>query len=135
MRAATLVSAALILTTQAAFAAVTHTVALWPQHGSHEHGKATFVQKGPDVVVTIVVSDMPAGGAPEFAHIHQGRCGDLGAATKYDLEPIRDGRSVTTLKNVSLDMFARATYAVAIHQTLAHVSRHIACGGPIIAAK
>lgn len=112
-------------------ASQTYTVSLHPQHASHEHGTATLTQEGADLIVSIAVRDMPGSGAPEFAHIHHGRCGDLGSATSYDLQPIRDGRSKTKLKNVSLATFAAAPYSIAIHQTLAHVSHHIACGGPI----
>lgn len=114
-----------------AFAAQTYTVSLRPQHGSHEHGTATFAQKGADVVVTIAVKEMPHRAAPQFAHLHQGTCGDLGAPTKYEFTPIRNGRSTTTFKDLSLATLTGAPYSLAIHQTLAHVSFHIACGGPI----
>lgn len=109
----------------------TYTVPLRPQHGSLEHGKATFTQKGADVLVTITVKEMPHPAAPQFAHLHKGTCGDLGAPTKYEFTPIRGGRSSTTLKNLSLATLAAAPYSLAVHQTLAHVSFHIACGGPI----
>lgn len=114
-----------------AFAAHTYTVSLRPQHGSREHGKATFTQRGADVLVTIVVNEMPHPAAPQFAHLHRGTCGDLGTPAKYEFEPIRNGRSSTTLRNVSLAALTSAPYSIAIHQTLAHMSFHIACGGPI----
>lgn len=130
-RAAVVTILLLALGATCAFAAQTYTVALRPQHGSHEHGKATFAQKGANVIVTISVKQMPHPAAPQFAHLHHGLCGDLGAPVKYELTPIRNGQSSTTLRNLSLATLTSAPYSIAIHQTLAHMSFHIACGGPI----
>ena len=52
-----------------ACAAQTHTVVLRPQHGSREHGKATFTQTGADVLVTIVVKELPHPAEIGRAHV------------------------------------------------------------------
>lgn len=115
----------------AAPAAQTRTVLLYSLHGFHERGMATVSQRGHDVVVRITMTGMPAEAPPEFAHIHTGTCAHLGTRAPYELEPIRDGRSTTVLKNLDMSTLTRGSYAIAIHQTLAHVSLHIACAGPI----
>lgn len=115
----------------ALLAAMLVTVPLRALHGSGEHGTATLTQRGADVVVNITVTHTAPESAPEFAHIHRGTCANLGAATTYELQPIRYGRSTTVLRNVDLKSFGTGSYAIAIHRTLAHVSQHIACGGPL----
>lgn len=129
MRFAATLTALLSLTTPGVMAAQTQTIMLHAQHRSGEHGKATLTQTGRDLVVTFVVR--PLHGAPQFAHIHRGTCAALGAPTAYEFQPIRNDRSTTTLKNTSFATFAGGAYSIAIHQTLAHVSLHVACGGPI----
>jgi len=119
-----------LLVMSPAVAATTHTIPLRPQYGERQHGEAVLTQTGRNLTVVITVNMTP-GEAPEFVHIHRGSCAHLSAPASYDLEPIRNGRSTTVLQNAGFASFAAGPYSIAVHRTLAHVSMHIACGGPI----
>ena len=128
---AAVLSAAVAASAAAAAPPRSETIALHAQHGSHEHGTATLTQHGADLVVVIAVAGFPAGGTPQAAHFHTGTCADLGKARPYDLNPVVNGRSTTTLHGVDLDALARAGVSLSIHKLLANVSLHVACGGPV----
>jgi hypothetical protein len=119
-----------LLVMSPALAEKTHTIPLRSQYGFRQHGEAVLTETGRNLTIAITVNMTP-GEAPEFVHIHRGSCAHLGSPMSYDLEPIRNGRSTTVLQNAGFASFAGGPYSIVVHRTLAHVSMHIACGGPI----
>lgn len=103
-------------------------VRLYALNGSHEHGTATIVQRGSNVIVTIEVTGAEAGTESQFAHLHRGTCEHIEAPTMYVLEPVRNGHSTTRITDVTLATFTRATYSILIHKTASHSASHVACG-------
>lgn len=100
---------------------------LLPLHGSGEHGTATLTPHGTSLIISIQMVGLP----PEtiqYAHFHKGTCEHIESPVVYELQPIRNGRSTTTLESVSLDMLLRGTYSILIHKTSSHTSPHVACG-------
>jgi hypothetical protein len=102
-------------------------VRLDPLGGSREHGKATLVQHGSGLIVTVDVTG-GASGVTQYAHFHRGTCEHIAASTTYELNPIRNGHSTTLLMDVGLEDLLHATYSVVIHKTSSHSSPHVACG-------
>lgn len=102
-------------------------VNLVPLHGSGERGKATLMARGTGLVITIeMVGAGP--GATQFAHFHRGTCEHVESPAVYELQPVHNGRSTTTLETVSLEMLLHGTYSILIHKTSAHTSAHVSCG-------
>ena len=102
-------------------------IRLDPLGASREHGKATLLQRGSGLMVTVVVTGGPTG-VSQFAHFHKGACEHIAAATVYELNPIRNGHSTTLLTDVSFGDLVRGTYSIVIHKTSSHGSPHVACG-------
>lgn len=128
---AVLAAASLAASTAASAAPRSETIVLHARQGSGEHGTATLTQRGPDLLVVIAVAGFPANGTPQAAHLHTGTCEHLGTKRPYELNPVVNGRSTTTLRNVDLGALGRAGDSISIHKLLANVSLHVACGGPI----
>lgn len=112
----------------AALAPSTIEVRLSPMHGSGEHGVATLTPRGTGLIVSIVMAGTKPGAPAQFAHFHRGTCEHVESPSVYELQPVRNGRSTTTLEAVSLDMLLHGTYSILIHETLSHTSAHVACG-------
>jgi Cu/Zn superoxide dismutase len=101
-------------------------VTLSPQNNSGQHGTATLVQKGSDVVVTVSMTGIPAGVA-EPTHIHPGTCAKLNPAPKYPLTNSKNGTTTTTVKNVKLSSLMGGNYAINVHNAK-NLSIYVACG-------
>lgn len=97
---------------------------LLPLHGSSERGTATLTPLGTGLIIAI---KMVGAAHPQYAHFHRGTCEHIEATAVYELQPIRNGRSTTTLTTVSLDMLLHGTYSILIHEALSHASPHVAC--------
>ncbi|MGZ6196456.1 MAG: hypothetical protein ACXWNL_02210 [Vulcanimicrobiaceae bacterium] len=106
------------------------TIHIYPQSEAHEHGTALFTQHGSDVIVEVALTGMPTD-APQAVHIHPGTCADISSKVTFDLDPLINGRSTTTLKNLDLSFFGKGTYSIGVHTHRANIKRHAACGGPI----
>ena len=100
---------------------------LLPLHGSRERGTATLTPRGTGLIISIEVVGAGSG-ATQFAHFHRGTCEHIESPAVYELQPVRNGRSTTTLETVSLDSLIHGTYSILIHKTLSHTSPHVACG-------
>lgn len=128
-RALALAAAAAVALAPGAVSAQSISVPIRPLGQRQEHGSATFTQQGRDVIVRIEVSGTPD--AMQLVHIHAGTCASPGRKTIFMLDPIRNGRSVTTLRGTNLQFFREHPYTIGLHTVRAHVSTHAACGGPI----
>jgi hypothetical protein len=128
LRLVSVLSAALIATSAAALGAQSQTVQLKPLGGWHERGTAVLVQQGPNLLVKIAITGMPADAAPQLAHIRTGNCRAIGSLTPFDLEPVQHGHSQTTLKNVSLGRLRGGPYVIVIYQAPGTVGHNILCG-------
>jgi opacity protein-like surface antigen len=120
------VAAALALTSAAALAAAPVTVHLAPQNHSGETATATLTQIGANTVVSVVTKNGP--GLPQPIHIHQGSCAKLNPKPYYPLTTVLDGKSVTTLKGVSLKSLQNGNFAINIHHSTSDIPTYYACG-------
>ncbi len=120
------VLAALILTTPAFAAAAPVVVHLSPQNHSGETGTATLSQIGSNTVVNVVTKGGPAN--PQPIHIHKGTCAKLNPAPFYPLTTLQGGKSVTTLKGVSLMSLQNGDFAINIHHSTSDIPTYYACG-------
>ena len=105
------------------------TVNLMAQNNSGQTGSATLLPQGDKTKVVIELSNTPAG-AVEPAHIHMGTCDKLDKAPKWQLQPIKDGRSVTILP-VSLATILKDRTAINVHKSAAEVQVYVSCGNII----
>ena len=132
-RSAAFLAATFVLGMTSAPAAQTKTITLKPMYGSDVHGTAVLTQRGRDLVINIVLTGVKPGSPPNLAHIDPGTCGNFTRGTSYSLEPVVNGYSTSTLRNIDIATFAKRPYSVTIHKPLAHISLHVECGGPISA--
>lgn len=102
------------------------TVAMSPQNNSNESGMATLTQVGKDVQVVVDLSNAPAEAQP--AHIHPGTCAKLAPAPKYPLSNVVNGKSTTTLKNVTLTELTSGQFAVNVHKSANDLATYVSCG-------
>jgi hypothetical protein len=107
-------------------AATISKVTIAAEHGSGQHGTATLMQKGDNVVVTVTMTGIPAGVA-EPTHIHPGTCTNLNPVPKYPLTNATDGTTTTTLKNVQLASLLGGKYAINVHNA-DNLKIYVACG-------
>lgn len=101
-------------------------VPLKAQNGSGEGGTATLRQVGKNLLVTLHVTG--SGEKKQPAHIHLGTCSKLDPAPKYPLTTIEDGKSVTTIKGLSIATLANVSTAVNVHESTTNIKKYVACG-------
>jgi hypothetical protein len=101
-------------------------VTLEAQNNSGQSGVATLMPEGNTTKVVIEIPNMPAGVA-QPAHIHLGRCDNLDKAPKWNLEPVKGGRSVTVVP-VPLDTILKERTAINVHKSAAEAQIYVACG-------
>ncbi|HXM07043.1 MAG TPA: hypothetical protein VN936_06250 [Candidatus Acidoferrum sp.] len=118
--------AALILATPALAIAAPIIVHLSPQNHSGETATATLTQVGANTVVSVVTKGGPAN--PQPIHIHKGTCAKLNPAPFYPLTTVQGGKSVTTLKGVSLMSLQNGNFAINIHHSTSDIPTYYACG-------
>jgi hypothetical protein len=118
--------AALILATPALAIAAPVIVHLSPQNHSGETATATLTQVGANTVVSVVTKGGPAN--PQPIHIHKGTCAKLNPAPFYPLTTVQGGKSVTTLKGVSLMSLQNGNFAINIHHSTSDIPTYYACG-------
>ena len=102
------------------------TVTMAPQNNSNESGTATLTQVGKDVQVVVDLTNAPAEAQP--AHIHPGTCAKLAPAPKYPLSNVVNGKSTTTLKNVTLTELTSGQFAVNVHKSANDLATYVSCG-------
>lgn len=120
------VAAALTFTSVAAAAAASVTVHLAPQNHSGETAVATLTQTGANTVVSVVTKNGP--NLPQPIHIHMGTCAKLNPKPYYPLTTLLGGKSVTTLKGVSLKSLENGNFAINIHHSTSDIPTYYACG-------
>jgi hypothetical protein len=123
------VTAALILATSTLALAADGPlkITLHPQNHSGEVGNVVMTQDGDNVVVTVTTENAPAATAQPI-HIHKGDCDKLDPKPTYPLVTLQDGKSTTTLKNMTLASLENGDYAINIHHSTADVPTYYACG-------
>lgn len=109
----------------------TVTVKLEALNNSGQSGTATLLPEGNKTKVVIELSNVQTG-VSQPAHIHMGTCNKLDKAPKWPLEPVKNGRSVTTLP-VSLNTILKDSTAINIHKSEIEPQIYVSCGN-IIAA-
>ncbi|HTX02187.1 MAG TPA: hypothetical protein VMD07_00800 [Candidatus Acidoferrales bacterium] len=102
------------------------TIVLSSQNGSGEYGTATFLQRGPNLVVSVNMINPTAPTQP--VHIHEGTCAHLNPKPKYPLKNLDNGSSSTTLENLTLASLLAGTFAVNVHMSPNQVGTYVACG-------
>ncbi|HTJ24669.1 MAG TPA: hypothetical protein VMA36_00770 [Candidatus Limnocylindria bacterium] len=110
-----------------ALAAPSRTVTLAQEYSSGLHGTAVLTQHGNDLTVVIELAGRHAQ-EPYLAHIHGGACDQPHVRTAYQLAPVVQGRSTTTVPNLRLETLTHGTYSLGIHARVANVTHHLACG-------
>jgi hypothetical protein len=120
-------AAALILAMPAfAVAAAPVVVHLSPQNHSGETATATLTETNGNTVVSVVTKGGP--GNPQPIHIHKGTCAKLNPKPFYPLTTLQGGKSVTTLKGVSLMSLQNGNFAINIHHSTSDIPTYYACG-------
>jgi hypothetical protein len=101
-------------------------IPIYSQNGSGEYGSVTFLQRGPNLVVSVYMDNPTAATQP--VHIHDGTCAKLNPKPKYPLMSLSSGSSSTTLENVSLASLLAGPFAVNVHKSPNEVGTYVACG-------
>jgi hypothetical protein len=127
VRFASILQSAFVTSCGLASAAQGRTVTLAQEYDSGIHGTATTVEEGDNLVVTITLTGR-LGASPYLAHIHGGACDQPHVRSAYVLNPVIDGKSMTTLHDVSIATLSHGNYSIGIHSKVANVARHLACG-------
>jgi Cu/Zn superoxide dismutase len=102
------------------------TIVMSSQNGSGEYGTVTFLQRGPNLVVYVDMTNPTAATQP--VHIHDGTCAKLNPKPKYPLMNLSSGSSSTTLENLTLASLLAAPFAVNVHMSPNAVGTYVACG-------
>lgn len=105
------------------------TVRLDAQNNSGQTGSATLFPEGEKTRVVIELLNAPAGIA-QPAHIHPGRCDNLGKAPKWPLEAVKNGRSVTVVP-ASIDAILNDRTAINVHKSASEIQIYVSCGNLI----
>jgi hypothetical protein len=102
------------------------TIPIDTQNDSGEKGTATIQQSGPDLLVSVRVTDPTAEVQP--IHIHRGTCAKLNPAPQYPLTPVRNRRSYTKIKNLTIATLMASPHAINIHRSPQQAAIYVACG-------
>ncbi len=96
-------------------------------NNSKQDGTASIKAVQGGVLVTVSVKNEPPS-ASEPAHIHKGTCANLDPAPWKPLSNVVNGKSVTTVKGVTIDQLKKAHYAINVHQSAANLTHYVSCG-------
>lgn len=101
-------------------------VSLQADKNSNESGTATLTEENGKTKVTLNMTGFSSN-VQQPAHIHQGKCPDVGAV-KYPLTSVYNGTSETTL-NVTLDDLQKALpLAINVHKNVPESNVYVSCG-------
>jgi hypothetical protein len=86
------------------------------ENSSGQDGTVTLTDKGSAgvEVVIAITANAAEPGQPQLAHIHSGRCPQVGAVTS-PLTNVVDGHSTTTVSGVTLAQLQDGNHAVNVH--------------------
>lgn len=93
---------------------------------SSESGKATLTEEGGKVMVKLEMTGAPKG-VSQPAHIHLGKCPDVGAV-KFPLTSVVDGMSETTIDTTLDQLKSMMPIAINVHKSAAQSSIYVSCG-------
>ena len=116
---------ALSLSSMALAADVTYP--LVSQSGSGETGTIT-IAPAPGGGSLVTVTTVGGGADPQPVHVHKGQCVLLDPKPLYPLTTLQDGKSVTTLKDVTPAQLESGDYAINVHKSTKEAAIYYACG-------
>ncbi len=102
------------------------TVNLTKQNNSTESGTATLSEVGGKVKVTLKLTGAPSG-VTQPAHIHVGKCPDVGAV-KYPLTSPVNGMSETILDVTLAKLKSELPLGINVHKSVAEAKVYVSCG-------
>lgn len=102
------------------------TIDLKAAKNSSESGTATLREEGGKVMVTLDLVNAPKA-APQPAHIHAGKCPNVGAI-KFPLTSIIDGKSQTTIDTGFDELKSMLPLAINVHKSATQSATYVSCG-------
>ncbi len=100
-------------------------ISLTAEKPSTESGTARLQESNGKLTVFLDLTGAPAN-TPQPAHIHAGKCPNVGAV-KYPLTNVINGKSETTL-DTTLDQLAGMTLAINVHKSVPLTKTYVSCG-------
>ena len=125
MKKLIMLSAAVGLAMSPAFAKPLR-VPLMAENGSGESGYAMLYPHGAHTRVIVHLKGTPKGIA-QPDHIHPGTCPNVNPRPAYMLNPVKGGRSVTTV-HVRLKALLAKPMAINVHESRSDMKKYVACG-------
>jgi Cu/Zn superoxide dismutase len=127
LRIAAATAALVLATSTMVFAADMSTkFTLHPQNHSGETAAVVMTQDGDNVMVSVDTTNAPDAAQP--IHIHKGTCDTLDPKPAYPLTTLQGGKSVTTLKGMTIAQLQASDFAINIHHSTSDVPTYYACG-------
>ncbi len=99
---------------------------LHPQNHSGETATVMMSEADGNTTVTVDTANGPDTAQP--IHIHKGTCDTLDPKPTYPLTTVQGGKSMTTLKGVTIAQLEASDYAINIHHSTTDVGTYYACG-------
>jgi hypothetical protein len=97
------------------------------QSGSGETGTISIAPApGGGSIVTVTTVGGPAD--PQPAHVHKGQCILIDPKPAYPLATLQNGKSVTTIKDLTPAQLESGQYAINVHKSTADAAVYFACG-------
>lgn len=123
------VAAALILGTSATAGAAAPTMSyqLSAQNGSGETGTITLTPTPDGAGTVVTVTTTGQGADPQPIHVHVGPCATLDPKPTYPLTMLKDGKSETTLKEVSEADLTSGKWSINVHKSAKEAAIYVAC--------
>lgn len=100
------------------------------QNKSDESGTATLMEVDGKVKVTLKLTGAPAG-VTQPAHIHVGKCPDVGAV-KYPLTSPIDGMSETMLDVTLAELKSELPLGINVHKSATEAKVYVSCGDLVL---
>ena len=128
LRIAAATAAFMLATSSLALAADMSTkLTLHPQNHSGETATAVLTEADGNVLVSVDTTNAPPDVAQPI-HIHKGTCDTLDPKPAYPLTTLQGGKSVTTIKGLTIAQLQASDYAINIHHSTTDVGTYYACG-------
>jgi hypothetical protein len=94
------------------------------QNDSGETGTTTLKDTPNGLLVTV---NLKGAKGTQPAHIHKGSCANLDPKPEYPLKNVVNGKSVTTVKGVTIGEL-NGKSAVNVHKSTADLKTYVSCG-------
>jgi hypothetical protein len=102
------------------------TIFLTPDKGNNSTQAGTVILSQENGKVKVVIDASPMGSS-QPAHIHKGKCPDVGDVV-YPLTSVNEGKSETILDTTLADLRAKGDLAINIHKSAAEIKVYTSCG-------